>query len=73
MNATKIIAILLIVAGTIGLAFGGFNYTKETEAMKLGSLELTVKEQKSVAIPLWASIGAIVLGAGMLVIAGKKS
>lgn len=73
MNATKIIAILLIVAGTIGLAFGGFNYTKETEAMKLGGLELTVKEQKSVDIPLWASIGAIVVGAGMLVMAGKKN
>ena len=36
MNPTRIIAIVLIVAGGFGLAYGGFNYTKESTAIKLG-------------------------------------
>lgn len=71
MNAVKIVAIVLIAAGTLGLIYGGFNYTKETQAVKLGPIELSVKEQQSVPIPIWLSIGAVVVGTGMLVF-GKK-
>lgn len=71
MNAVKIVAIVLIVGGTLGLIYGGFNYTKETQAVKLGPIELSVKEQQSVPIPIWLSIGAVALGAGLLVF-GKK-
>lgn len=72
MNAIKIIAIALIAAGTFGLAYGGFSYTKETQAIKLGTLEMSFKEKQRVDIPMWASIGAIVVGAGLL-LAGKKN
>ena len=36
MNLSKIIGIILIVLGGFGLAYGGFSYTKETSAVKLG-------------------------------------
>jgi hypothetical protein len=42
MHATKLIGILLIVAGTLGLAYGGFSYTEESTAAKIGTLEITV-------------------------------
>ena len=42
MNPTKLIGIILIVAGGLGLAYGGFSYTKETTGMKLGPIELKV-------------------------------
>ncbi|ARU32227.1 hypothetical protein CAP31_11420 [Sulfuriferula sp. AH1] len=71
MNAIKIVAIALIAAGVLGLAYGGFSYTKETQAVKLGTLEMSFKEKQTVDIPIWASIGAIVVGAGLL-LAGKK-
>jgi TRAP-type C4-dicarboxylate transport system permease small subunit len=71
MNAVKLVAIVLIVAGALGLAYGGFNYTKDTTAVKVGSLELSVKEQKQVNIPLWAGIGAIVAG-GLLLLSTSK-
>lgn len=37
MNATKIIGVLLIVAGTLGLIYGGFSYTKDRHDVKLGA------------------------------------
>ncbi len=71
MNAIKVLALVLIVGGVLTLLYGGFSYTKDTSAVKLGSLELTVKEQKSVNIPIWAGIGALVIG-GVLLVAGAK-
>jgi hypothetical protein len=72
MNAAKIIGILLIAGGVLGIAIGGFSYTKETHKASLGPINLSVQEKESVNIPLWASIAAIVAGAGVLVVGGKK-
>ena len=71
MNTTKLIAIALIVAGILGLVYGGFSYTKDTTAVKLGPIELSVKEKQQVSIPMWAGIGAIVIG-GLLLVLGNK-
>ncbi|MGH8507388.1 MAG: hypothetical protein ACREVH_01515 [Gammaproteobacteria bacterium] len=38
MNTVKMVAILLMVAGTLGLVYGGFSYTKETQEAKLGPI-----------------------------------
>lgn len=73
MNALRIIAIALIVAGGLGLLYGGFSYTKDTSAVKVGSVELSVKEKENVNIPVWAGVGAIVLGGLLLVLGGKKN
>jgi hypothetical protein len=73
MNGIKMVAIGLIVAGALALLYGGFSYTKDTTAVKIGPLELSVKEKKTVNIPLWAGAGAIVLGGLLLVMGGKKS
>ena len=72
MNSTRIIAIVLIVAGILGLAYGGFSYDKETVAAKLGPFEMKVTETKTVNVPLWAGIGAIVAGAVLLGLGGRK-
>ncbi|MDB5907111.1 MAG: hypothetical protein JWP34_1225 [Massilia sp.] len=72
MNMTKMIGIVLIVAGFLGLAFGGFSFTKETHKASLGPINLSVAEEKTVNIPLWASIAAIVVGAGALAAGAKR-
>ncbi len=72
MNSTRLIAVALIVAGVLGLAYGGFSYTKDTTAVKLGPLELSVKEKKNVNVPMWAGVGAIVIGGVLLVMGNKK-
>ncbi|MDD5365430.1 MAG: hypothetical protein PHR30_08840 [Gallionellaceae bacterium] len=66
MNAIKILAIVLIAAGSLGLLYGGFTYTKDTHEAKLGPIELTVKDTETVNIPVWAGVGAIVAGAILL-------
>jgi hypothetical protein len=67
MSGTKIAAIVLIVAGVLGLLYGGFTYTKATHTTKLGPLELSVKDEETVNVPIWAGVGAIVVGAVLLV------
>ncbi len=66
MKATQIIGIVLIAAGVAGLIFGGFSYTKDTTALKVGPIELKVQEKESIAIPVVASGLAIALGAFLL-------
>ena len=68
MSALKVVAILLIVAGIAGLVFGGFTYTQTKHEVKLGPLDFSVKEKKTVNVPLWAGIGAIVAGVVLLVV-----
>ncbi len=72
MSAVKILAIVLIAAGTLGLAYGNFSYTKKTHEAKIGSLELSMKDKETVNIPVWAGVGAIVVG-GLLLLVPKKS
>lgn len=72
MNPTKLIGIILIVAGCFGLAYGGFSYTKDTHDVKLGPIELKVEEKKTVNVPLIVSAGAVVLGVVLLVAVGRK-
>ena len=73
MNAVKIAAIVLIVAGVLGLVYGSFTYTKETHQASLGPIELTVKDKETVNVPIWACVGAIALGGALLFFGNKKS
>ena len=73
MSSTKIIAIVLIVAGVLGLAYGKFSYTKESHDAKVGPVEFSVKDKETVNIPQWAGIGAIVIGAGLLLVGGRRA
>jgi hypothetical protein len=72
MNATKMLAIGLIVAGALGLLYGSFSYTKQTHDVKLGPIELSVQEKQTVNIPLWLGVGAIAVGAALLLFGGKR-
>lgn len=68
MSALKLVAIALIVAGIVGLAYGQFTYTKATHEMKVGPLDMSFKEKRTVNIPLWAGIAAIAAGVVLLVV-----
>lgn len=70
-NAAKMVGIALIAAGALGLAYGGFSYTQETHQAKLGPIELSVKDTKTINIPIWAGVVAIVIGGALLVFGGR--
>ena len=72
MNPLKLVAVLLIGGGILSLVYGGFSYTKDSQEVKLGPVELSVKNKETVNIPVWAGIGAIVLGGVMLLAGGKR-
>jgi hypothetical protein len=72
MSGIRLAAIILIIAGVIGLAYQQFSFTRETAQAKIGPLELSVKEKETVNVPMWLSIGAIGLGVVLLVTGRRK-
>jgi hypothetical protein len=68
MSGLRIVALILIIAGVVGLAMGSISYTKTTHEAKVGPFDFSVKEKKTVNVPLWAGIAAILAGAAMLVV-----
>ena len=71
MTPVKIVGILLIVLGALGLAFGSFSYTKETHQAKIGPLQLSVEEKERINVPQWAGLASIAVGI-VLLVAGRK-
>ncbi len=71
MNTSNLAAIVLIVAGVLGLAYGGFSYTKATHQADLGPLHMSLKEKQYINVPVWAGICAIVIG-GVLLVRGRS-
>jgi len=72
MSASKIAAVVLIVAGVLGLAYGSFSYTKETHHATLGPIDLSVKDRETINVPVWAGVGAIVVGGVLLLLGTSK-
>jgi len=74
MSAVKVLAIALIAAGVLGLSYGSFVYTKETHKINVGPMEMSIKDRETVNIPVWAGVGAIVLGGALLILPiGRKN
>ena len=72
MNTSKIIGIVLIVAGALVLGYGSFTFTKDTHTANIGPLSLSVKEKETVNVPVWAGIAAIVDGGLVLLGASRR-
>ncbi len=72
MNASKWIGAVLLVLGALALVYGGFSYTKDETAAKIGPLELSVRQKETVNVPMWAGVGAMALGGLALVLGGSR-
>ena len=71
MNMQRMAAIVLLIAGALGLVYGGFSYTKSTHQADIGSLHLSVDETRHVNVPVWGGIGLMLVG-GLLLAVGRK-
>jgi len=72
VSPLKIVAILLIAVGIIALVYGGFTYTRTTHDAKVGPFEFSIKDKETVNVPVWAGVGAIVVGGALLVVRARK-
>jgi len=72
MDTMKIAAIVLVAAGILGLVYGGFSYTRETQQAQIGPIELSVSNTETVNVPVWAGVGAIALGGVLLVMSSRR-
>ena len=66
----KLIGIVLIVLGVIGLGYGGLHWTEQKKVVDLGPVQVTRDETKSVPIP--PIIGGVSLVAGVLLVVGDR-
>jgi hypothetical protein len=73
VNAMKMLGIVLVVGGILGLVYGGFTYTKEAHETKIGPIVISVTDKETVNVPIWVGVGAIVIGGLLLVFGSKKS
>jgi len=73
VSAMRIVAIVLIAAGIVGLIYGKFGYRKKTHEANMGSMEISIHEKRSVNVPVWAGLRAIVVGGAFLFVPHKKS
>ena len=73
MNAIRMAGIALIVCGFLGLAYGGFTYSRKTHEAKIGPLVLSVVDKETLSVPVWVGVGGIALGALLLVLGGRRS
>jgi len=72
VNGIKLAALIMIVAGVLGLAYGSFTYTENTHSTQIGPISLSVKDKKTVNVPVWAGAGLVIAGIVLLVVRGKN-
>ncbi len=72
MNPVRLIGIGLLVLGLLGLAWGSFSFTEQTHKTQIGPLALSVSEEHTVNVPVWAGAAAVVVGLVLLVTGGRK-
>jgi hypothetical protein len=63
----RLLGVILLVLGILGVAYGGFSYTKEKGDAKIGPIEIELTEKKRVNIPLWAGILVGAVGLALVV------
>lgn len=68
----KVVGIILIVLGVIGLAWGGFSYTQTEKAVDLGPIEINKQTKKTVPIPPIAGAGALIGGIALIAMSKNK-
>ncbi len=73
MNAIRFAALALIIVRALGLAYGGFTYTRQTHQAQVGPFELSVQDNKTVGVPIWAGVGAIVIGGVILLVGSRRT
>jgi hypothetical protein len=68
----RIVGIILIIVGIIGLAYGGITYTRRRDTVSLGPISATVTQRETLPISPIAGAIALVAGIGLLIAGGRR-
>ena len=66
MSAARIVGVLLIVVGLIGLIWGGISWTQEKTIVDVGPIEARAEERET--IPVSPIVGGLALAAGVVLL-----
>jgi len=69
----RTIGIVLLVIGILALVYGGINYTKNRTVLKVGSMNVTAAEHRSIPIPAIAGVVVLLGGVALLVVGNRRS
>ena len=69
----KVLGIVLIVLGVLGLAYGGFSYTREKKVVDLGPLQASTRTHETVPVPPLVSGAVLAGGILLLVVSARKA
>jgi hypothetical protein len=69
----KVVGIVLIVLGVIGLAYGGITWTRRDKVADLGPVEVTTQKHESLPIPPIAGGVCLVVGAVLLASGNRRT
>lgn len=72
MNGIRLIGMVVLILGILGLVYGGFSYTQETHDADLGPIEVEFKDKERVNVPVWAGVVATVAGGALLLFGRNK-
>ena len=68
----KVLAVVLIAIGLVGLIYGGVTWTRREKVLDIGPVQVTREQEKSVPVP--PIVGGICLVAGVvLLIKGRTA
>lgn len=69
----KIFAVILILAGIVALAHGGFSYTTHKRAVDMGPVQIETSKKHRVFIPPILGISGIIVGGALLFVSRSSS
>jgi hypothetical protein len=72
MKGTQILGIVLIIAGVLLLAYGGFSYTKREKVLDIGPVEATTEQHRTVPVPPIVGGAAVIGGIALLVVGSRR-
>lgn len=71
-HAGTIVGAILLVLGIGALSYGGFNYTEDHTALKMGPVQVDVERDKRLNVPVWAGVALTALGGVLLVVGASR-
>jgi hypothetical protein len=69
----RILGVILIALGVVGLAIGAIRYTTREKVVDIGPIEASVERERSIPVPPIAGVIAVGVGVALLLAGGRQN